>query len=146
MVYESWPWKQELNRHIRDFRRYNNKWWFRINGDWTYTKIEKSIFYSAFVVRKLIDCTCKVSDDVDKYTFNLKAYKPIKGIDLMHRSPDNGRYDFEHTESISVQGKQICNWLIHSYVFFVGQNKDGIVTDIYVSSALLMIAIFGART
>jgi len=52
----------------------------------------------------------------------------------MHRSPDNGRYDFEHTESVSVQGKQICNWLIHSYVFFVGQNEEGIVTDIYVSS------------
>ena len=35
--------------------------------------IEKAIFYSAFIIRKLIDCKGKVSDEVDKYSFTISA-------------------------------------------------------------------------
>lgn len=44
------------------------------------TKPMKAIFYSAFIIRKLIDCKGKVSDEVDKYKFRLKGVRPIKDI------------------------------------------------------------------
>ena len=98
--------------------------------DRAYTVIEKAIFYSAFIIRKLIDCKGKVSDKVDKYIFRLKGVRPIKEIDLVHRWPDDDTHNWEHEETYTKPGAEICNWLIHSYVFFLSYTRN-YITNIH---------------
>ena len=62
MILESWPWKQDLLRRKSLLIRYNTSDHLLENEERAYTNIEKAIFYSAFIIRKLIDCGGKLSD------------------------------------------------------------------------------------
>ena len=77
MIYESYPWKQDLLRRRRLIQKYNSSELHGKNDERAYTVIEKAIFYSAFIIRKLIDCKGKVSDEVDEYIFHLKGNRGI---------------------------------------------------------------------
>ena len=96
MIYESYPWKQDLLRRKRLIQQYNHPELLGDDNDRAYTVIEKAIFYSAFIIRKLIDCKGKVSDEVDKYSFTIKGLQPEKEVNFMNRWPENGNYDWEH--------------------------------------------------
>ena len=52
MIFESFPWKQDLRRRKNLIIKYNTAEHFEKNDDTTYTVIEKAIFYSAFIIRK----------------------------------------------------------------------------------------------
>ena len=133
MIYESYPWKQDLLRRKRLILKYNCA--NLLSEDSAYTVIEKAVFYSAFIIRKLIDCRVKVSDEVDAYKFTLKGFRPRKNVDVMHRWPDENSHDWEHeTTAYTKSGKEICNWLIHSHIFFFGFDEDGKVESFFVSS------------
>lgn len=134
MIYESYPWKQDLMQRRRLIKKYNSAKFFAKDDDRAYTVIEKAVFYSAFIIRKLIDCKGKVSDEVDKYLFHLKGISPKKGIDMMHRWPDEDTYDWEHEVTYTKSGADVCNWLIHSYVFFFSYDENGEIDSFYVSS------------
>ncbi len=73
MVYESYPWKQDLLRRKRLILNYNTAEHFAKNEDSTYTVLEKAVFYSAFIIRKLIDCRGKLSDDADHMRYILRS-------------------------------------------------------------------------
>lgn len=134
MIYESHPWKRDLLRRKQLIQKYNHAELLNEDAERAYTVIEKAIFYSAFIIRKLIDCKGKVSDEVDQYTFCLKGVRPIKEIDLMHRWPDVDTHNWEHEETYTKAGTEVCNWLIHSYIFFLSYNVDGTIDGFYVSS------------
>lgn len=135
MIYESYPWKQDLLRRKRLIQKYNRADLLSEDiDDKAYTVIEKAVFYSAFIIRKLIDCRVKVSDEVDAYKFILKGLRPKKNIDLMHRWPDEKTHDWEHEATYTKSGAEICNWLIHSYIFFFGFNERDEIDSFYVSS------------
>lgn len=134
MIYESYPWKQDLLRRKRLILKYNRAGLLNEDSDQAYTVIEKAVFYSAFIIRKLIDCKCKVSDEVDSFKFTLSGISPKKEIDMLHRWPDEGRYNWDHERSYTKSGNEICNWLIHSYIFFFGYDKSGKIDSFYVSS------------
>ena len=103
MIYESYPWKQDLLHRKRLIQKYNRAELLGEDDNRAYTVIEKAIFYSAFIIRKLIDCKGKVSDEVDKYKFHLKGIRPIKGIDLMHRWPDDDTHNWGCEETHTKQ-------------------------------------------
>ena len=134
MIYESYPWKQDLLRRRRLIKKYNRADLLSEDDDRAYTVIEKAIFYSAFITRKLIDCKGKVSDEVDKYKFHLKGVRPVKEINLMHRWLDDDSHNWGHEETYTKPGADVCNWLIHSYVFFLSYDENGVVDGFYVSS------------
>lgn len=133
MIHESYPWKQDLLRRKRLILKYNCVNF--LSDDSAYTVIEKAVFYSAFIIRKLIDCRVKVSDEVDAYKFTLKGFHPRKNVDVMHRWPDENSHDWEHEMTFTKSGAEICNWIIHSLVFILvlDENK-GIIDSFYVSS------------
>ena len=79
MIFESFPWKQDLRRRKNLIIKYNTAEHFEKNDDTTYTVIEKAIFYSAFIIRKLIDCGGKLSDESENYS--LKVCSLIGSID-----------------------------------------------------------------
>ena len=64
----------------------------------------------------LVSCTDKEIEL--KYIFHLKGVRPIREIDLLHRWPDDDTHDWGHEETYTKPGADICNWLIHSYIFF----------------------------
>ena len=134
MIYESYPWKQDLLRRKRLIQQYNHPELLGDDNDRAYTVIEKAIFYSAFIIRKLIDCKGKVSDEVDKYSFTIKGLQPEKEVNFMNRWPENGNYDWVHEVTYTKPGTDICNWLIHSYVFFFTYDTNGRIDGFYVSS------------
>ena len=134
MVYESYPWKQDLLRRKRLILNYNTAEHFAKNEDSTYTVLEKAVFYSAFIIRKLIDCRGKLSDDADQYALHIEKFIPLKAVDELHRWPEKDTHDWEHPKNLTVNGKDICNWLIHSYMFFFGFNEAGTVNGFFVTS------------
>ena len=75
MIFESSPWKCDLLRMKQEIIQYNNSKYFNDDSSDAITIIEQAIFYSAFVISKLIDCKTKVSDKVDTYTFKLYSIK-----------------------------------------------------------------------
>ena len=114
--------------------KYNRAKLLSKDNNKAYTIIEMAVFYSAFIIRKLIDCKTKVSDDVDTYKFTLKGVLPRKNVDLMHRWPDEGTHDWTHEMTYTKSGTDICNWLIHSFVFSLSLDEHGIIDGFYVSS------------
>lgn len=122
MVYESYPWKQELLRQKKLIIKYNtHQEWLKSN-DRAYTMVEKGIFYSAFIIRKLVDCNGKMSDAADNYTFKVQEIRPLKEINSIRRWTDSDTHEWEKEETLMVLGRDICNWLIHSYIFFTVEN------------------------
>lgn len=85
MIFESYPWKQDLRRRKNFLLKYNKADLFETNEESTYTIIEKAIFYSAFIARKLIDCGGKLSDEAENYSMKVYSVQPIKRVDNMHR-------------------------------------------------------------
>lgn len=132
MIFESSPWKCDLLRMKQEIIQYNNSKYFNDDSSDAITIIEQAIFYSAFVIRKLIDCKTKVSDKVDSYTFKLKSIPPKNKINFFYNITNS--YNWDNSKSVTKPGAKICNWLIHSYVFFFGVNEENKIDSFYVSS------------
>lgn len=75
MIHESHAWKEDLLKYRNTLQEYNNaiknRKTFIDTKENIFALIEKCIFYSAFVIRKLIECKHKVSEGVDNYSFRL---------------------------------------------------------------------------
>ena len=112
MIFESFPWKQDLRRRKNLIIKYNTAEHFEKNDDTTYTVIEKAIFYSAFIIRKLMDCGGKLSDESENYSLKVCSVQPLKPVDRLHRWPEEDSHDWENEKEVVVTGKNVCNWLI----------------------------------
>lgn len=134
MIFESYPWKQDLCRRRNLIVKYNTAEHFEKDDEATYTVIEKAIFYSAFIIRKLIDCGGKLSDEAENYSLRVFSIQPLKPVDLLHRWPEEDSHDWKNEKEVTVAGKNVCNWLIHSYMFFVVHNEDGVIDSFSVTS------------
>lgn len=134
MIFESLPWKQDLQRRKNLIIKYNTAKHFEENNEATYTVIEKAIFYSAFIIRKLIDCGGKLSDEAENYSLKAFSVQPIKPVNLLNRWPEEDSHDWGNEKEAAVAGKNVCNWLIHSYMFFVVFNDDNIIDSFSVTS------------
>ena len=55
MIFESGPWKDDLSSYHSKIMEYSSSNYFQNDEDEAYSILEKSIFYSAFVIRKLVD-------------------------------------------------------------------------------------------
>lgn len=134
MVFESYPWKQDLQKHKNQIIKYNKSKRFKKKEEATYTIIEKAIFYSAFIIRKLIDCGGKLSDEAESYSIKAFSVNPIKHVDNLHRWPEEDSHDWSNEREITVSGKNVCNWLIHSFMFYFVFDEDGVVDSFSVTS------------
>lgn len=55
------------------------------------------------------------------------AVQPFKLVDFLHRWPEEDSHDWDNEKKVVVTGKSVCNWLIHSYMFFVVFNEDNVI-------------------
>lgn len=93
MIFDSIKWKQDLIRRKYLLKKYNTAERLNENFDSTYTVIEKSIFYSAFVIRKLTDTGMKLSDEACNYQFHIKRIKACKHFDITYRWLEEDSHD-----------------------------------------------------
>lgn len=133
MVYDSWKWKTELREKKRQLLQYNTKKNFDNDFEGTHFKVERALLYSAFIIRILIESE-KLSSNADMYNMNVSYYIPKKNIDRLHRWVEEDEYDWNNTISKTIIGKNICNWLIHSYVFNFSFEENGSILGFLVSS------------
>ena len=69
MIFESYPWRLQLLDIKEEIQDINTKENIESNYEYTRFILEKDIFLSAFIIRKLIDCKSKVIDKLRDYTF-----------------------------------------------------------------------------
>lgn len=137
MFFESGPWKDDLSSYRSKIMEYCSSKYFQNDDDVSdeaYSILEKSIFYSAFVIRKLVDCKTKLSDDADSYALNVEIFESKRNFDNLHRWTSENSHNWESSIRQIKQGKNICNWLIHSLIFELTFNEDQSVEGFCVSS------------
>jgi len=114
MIWESGPWKHEIERCVdRLQRRKSQKRW----TETSMARLERDIFYVAYAVRKLID-SAKLSDEVESIEVEATAY-PLLGeyVDVMNWHKLNELYDLSEGRPRAIPLREFCNQIIHSFVF-----------------------------
>lgn len=137
MIFESGPWKEDLLSYYNKIIEYSSSKYFHNDdndSDNAYSILEKSIFYSAFVIRKLVDCKTKLSDEADCYALKVEIFESKKQFDNMHHWTSEDSHNWESSRKLTKQGKEVCNWLIHSLIFELVYNEDQSVEGFCVSS------------
>ncbi len=125
MISESWYYKKDLLKHIQLLKLYNTEIHFANEDEVTRIEIEKIIFYSAFIIRKLIDCKLKLSNTAEKYSLKVTSYKSLKKHDEWHNWIKDDSHDWESEKKTTIQGKNLCNSLIHSLFFSLVFDEEG---------------------
>lgn len=133
MIYESYPWKQDLRRRKNLLIRYNTAEQFEKDDDKAYTVIEKAIFYSAFIIRKLHECD-KLSTEADSRKLHISKYPAKREFNKIHHSLKEDSHRWEQGIHIDVPARDVCNWLIHSFIFEILFDEFGKVESFAVSS------------
>lgn len=125
MIWESHPWRAELCRvadGLGDLRE---------GLDWEDEDlafaIERDVMVSAYAIRKLIEAQKVAKSTLDRHvsaeTFALKDRVP----DLMNWHHLDRFYDFESPKEVAVAPVDVCNQLIHSFIFV--RESDAEVPD-----------------
>ena len=126
MIYESQPWKQEVARHIRTI----DAWTKKVHTQKGCFLIERGIFLSAFIVRKLIE-NKKMTDRLKGRTFRCRSYKPFRPLSdrVMQAwgvADIDKQYDLSKPSIVQSSFYDLSSEIMHSYIFVpeVGDNGD----------------------
>lgn len=112
MIYESYYFKEELLR----LRRYIKRFRYDYEKDNTYL-IDKYIFYSAFIIRKLIESD-KLTNECENLILNIKNHPNIKKLTKLNYVSAIEDYELDNFKESTIKIGDLCNQIIHSYVFF----------------------------
>ena len=121
MIWESWPWKRELQRTASELRRR------RTQQRWpeaSLVKIERMVFIAAYSVRKLLEAH-KLSDEAEEMKIHVTLFPPTGDtVDSLnwHRLDELYRLDTPRHEEVSL--RDFCNYFIHSFLFVVDASDD----------------------
>ena len=97
-------------------------------------KYEKGIFYSFFIIRRLIESR-KVSDAIRNKIIKLNQYRPTgTNVTYSHRHDIDELYDLAAPIIIKKPLDFVCNQIIHSYVFTLLIEDSGRRTSIIFCS------------
>jgi hypothetical protein len=131
MMWQSGPWKLELYRLVLRCERQFNQlsrvrdqtWWEDAVQN---LQMEKAVFLSAFIVRKLIDSN-RLSMQVEESQAQVQIHPPLDpeiAPDSMNWEKIERFYDVDHPDVQSVPLRQLVNWLIHSFTFLIDVRSD----------------------
>jgi len=114
MIWESYYWKSDLIKTAKKLKnRLNQKKWF----DSSFANAEKEIMISAFMIRKLFDSN-KIEKEIETRVVDAIYYKS-NGKEMYWTSNlfPGDYYDLENPIETKISLRNICNQIIHSYVF-----------------------------
>lgn len=130
MSFESFYWKKNLKRDVSYIAKKLDANIDEIGNnnqlEQIFSTIEVKLFIIAYSLRKLID-TKKISDKLSSIQIEILAYpKNSKKITLMDNYCFDEYYDFSKKQEMSLPIREICNQIIHSYIFQLVSNRNKI--------------------
>jgi len=132
MIWESYPWKEELHR-IGD--RLEKKLRQRRWTDRTDANLEKDVFVACYAIRKLIEAQ-KLTKSVLSCRVECTRAPLIEGrqVALHNWHKLDELYDLQREEKTHLVLRYLCNQFIHSYVFCPVFGENGLLQSVAVAS------------
>ncbi|MGB2931932.1 MAG: hypothetical protein WBE08_08850 [Methyloceanibacter sp.] len=143
VIFESWFWKRELFGHLSAFIAWGPKQIAEYRKDkWggeSCFQLERSIFYAALAMRRLID-SHKVTDALRTRTSRLPIYRSLKegphtarsilgSVDILEH------FDFANPESEAFSPYKLSSEILHSFTFeFISNDAEDDISSILVAS------------
>lgn len=120
MIWESYYWKEDLLRISQKLKkRKNQKKWF----DSSFANAEKDIMISSFMIRKLFDSN-KIDKQIESKEIEVIYYESNgKEINWLKSSYPERFFKIETPISKKILIRDICNQIIHSYIFTLILNE-----------------------
>jgi hypothetical protein len=112
VIYESWPWRQELLRDADVLQRWKGRP-FSARRDFI---VEKKVFIAAYAMRKLME-SFKLSSDQSGHHVPCRIYPFLKRLTWRDRGEYYEHYDMERPQRASVSTSALFNLIIHSFIF-----------------------------
>jgi hypothetical protein len=117
MIFASFPWKKEMERLLKSLR----KWSSKPTSERAEFYIQRAVFLSAFILRKLME-NRKVTDAVRDKSMRCKAYpsfRPVSDrVSTFSGLADVGDdYDLTNPEDITLSCFDLMSEIMDSYVF-----------------------------
>jgi hypothetical protein len=134
MICESQPWKMELAR----YRRSISTWSTKTHTNRGYRNVEKGIFLSAFIARKLIE-NRKIADRIRNKSMRCKSFKPFRPLsDLVSRFTGvhtiERDYDLARPRTIQISLFDLASEIMHCYVFIPEVNDRDELISFFINS------------
>lgn len=137
MIYDSVLWKKELKNQVRSFDLFLKKDKDIWSNPYFDLKLEKFIFTTAYIIRKLLEAY-KLSDES-----RTKQYKIIRYCKLPTNDPLDfwtirklrRFYDFTMKDKVEVDLRFICNLFIHSFALQSHGNLRFPVKGFFINSS-----------
>ena len=120
-MYESAPWRTELRKHAATMRD---------AGKWPCEEVpfdlERSLFYSAVVLRKLIEDR-KVTDVFASKSLDLISYrsKAPEKSSIWRDAPGHIDFEWESPQRAVVGIKELCSQIVHFFARYWWVEEDG---------------------
>ncbi|WP_371397228.1 hypothetical protein [Fretibacter rubidus] len=139
MIWESWPWKQELLVHLKTIESSislisidqtedeHNLWVFNL---------ERAIFYSAYIVRKLIE-NRKLTDSCSNYKIKLSVHTAKRPNVTIHSALgfEMGQdFETQPRNIIELNIDKLMSELIHSSLLEWHSDDGESFTSMFISS------------
>lgn len=127
MIYESWPWKQQLLKDADILER----WAAKPDSDRRGYLLESKVFNSAHVMRKLAH-SHKLSSSFDDRSVACHRYPSIKPMTWMDRWYYWENFDLEAPKPVNVSALTLIDTIIHSYIFWEFVNEEPQLTTKFI--------------
>ncbi len=121
MIRESYPWKRDLLRDADIIERWAAK---KTDSEYRSMLLEKKVFLSAFVIRKLIE-DHKITDQITECSILCRVY-PARGteVDIMNWHDIDEHYDLSSEQRADINIKSFANQIIHNLVFMFEGSEE----------------------
>ncbi len=117
MIFASFPWKKEIDRLLKSLM----KWSFKPTSERSEFYIQRAVFLTAFILRKLME-NRKVTDAVRDQSMRCKAYSPFRSVSdrvstFSGLADVADNYDLTKPEDVTLSCFDLMSEIMHSYVF-----------------------------
>jgi hypothetical protein len=127
VIYESWPWKQQLLKDADILER----WATKPESDRRGYLLESKVFNSAYAMRKLAH-SYKLSSSFDDRSVNCTRYPSVKPMTWQDRWQYWEHFDLESPKPINISALTLIDTIIHSYIFWEFVNEDPQLTTKFI--------------
>ena len=131
MIFESSYWKADLLRRASLLRKNSTqKRW----SERSFAKCEQTVMIGFYAIRKLIEAK-KLTDEFTETPVQMQSYRPTgtRATRLNNHKPEE-LYDLANSEQRELSLLDLCNQVIHSYIFMPVLDECGALVAILVTS------------
>jgi hypothetical protein len=129
MIFDSFPWKEELRRAANKLERAQSKkkW-----SERTAFTVEREVMLGAFAIRRLNESR-KVSDSLAKRPIPVRLHALTSSPpDIWEVAEPWNHFDLTTSTRENLTLNKFCNQIIHSWSWLVSDEEDGL--GIYITS------------